>query len=149
MSDFVFNAARGRYAYYASLPGAADALVVVLLEAAGLEADATLRDHDTLAGLLAGSSNEQITMGRKTAAGTAVTVDDTTDSVSVDIGDMTWTSAAGNPVGKLLVCYDPDPGGGTDADVIPLSAHDFVISPDGADIIARIDSLGVIRESDT
>lgn len=149
MGDFVFNAARGRYAHYASLPGAADALVVVLLEASALEADATLRDHDTLAALLAGSSNEQTSMGRKTAAGTSVTVDDTADAVAVDINDVTWTSATGNPVGKLLVCYDPDTTGGTDADVIPLSAHDFAISPDGADVTARIDSLGVIRESDT
>ncbi|MFC8583293.1 hypothetical protein ACFUGD_01770 [Streptomyces sp. NPDC057217] len=149
MTDFVFNAARGRYAHYASLPGAADALIVVLLEAAGLEADATLRDHDTLAALLAGSSNEQTGMGRKAASGVTVTVDDATDSVTVDIADVTWTSAIGSPVGKLLVCYDPDTTSGTDAEIIPLSAHDFMISPDGADVTARIDALGIIRETDT
>ena len=36
------------------------------IETAGLEADATLIDVDTLTALLAGTTNEQTTMGRKT-----------------------------------------------------------------------------------
>jgi hypothetical protein len=137
VASFVFNIAKGRFAYYATLPAANDALIVVLLETAGLEADATLKDYDNLALLLAGTSNEQTTMGRKTASGVTVTVDDTLNLVDVDQADITWTAATGNAVSALLVCYDPDTTGGTDADLIPLTKQDFVITPDGTDVLAQ------------
>jgi hypothetical protein len=136
MANFVFNQAKGRFAYYSTLPAVNDALIVVVLEAAGLEADATLKDHDNLALLLAGTSNEQTTMGRKTAVNVTVTVDDVLNLVDVDQDDVTWTAATGNPTGALLVCYDPDTTGGTDADIIPLTKHDFTVTPDGSDVTA-------------
>ena len=136
MADFVFNIAKGRFAYYATLPAATDGLVVVVLEATGLEADATLKDHDTLAAVLAGTSNEQTVMGRKASTGVTVTVDDTLNQVDVDQSDVTWTAATGNATGALVVCYDPDTTGGTDADLIPLTKHDFTVTPDGTDVTA-------------
>lgn len=136
MANWIANVSKGRFAYYATLPAANDALIVVVLEAAGLEADATLKDYDTLAALLAGTTNEQTTMGRKTASGVVVTVDDTLNLVDVDQNDITWTAATGNATGALLVCYDPDTTGGTDADLIPLSKHDFTVTPDGSDVTA-------------
>ena len=66
MADIVFNIAKGKVGYYASLPAASDALIVVPIEATGIVADATMADYDTLSDLLAGASNEQTTMGRKT-----------------------------------------------------------------------------------
>ena len=142
MADFVFNISKGRAAHYATLPAANDALVVVLLEQAGLEADTALQDYDDLASLLAGSSNEQTVMGRKVITAVAVAVDDGTDSVSADFGDQTWTAALGNPVGKLLVCYDPDTTSGTDSSVIPLTGHDFTVTPDGNYVIVQINASG-------
>lgn len=147
MSNWVFNIAKGRFAYYSTLPAAADALIVVLLETAGLEADATLQDHDTLAAVLAGTSNEQTTMGRQTLTGVTVVVDDAGDDaaahVTVDADDVTWLAAAGNAVSKLLVVYDADTGAGTDTDIIPLMAFDFVITPDGSDITAQVNTSGL------
>ncbi len=140
MSNWIANVSKGRFAYYATLPAVNDALIVVVLEATGLESDATLKDYDTLAALLAGTTNEQTTMGRKTASGVVVTVDDALDRVDVAQSDIVWTSATGNQVGALLVCYDPDTTGGTDADLIPLSKHDFVVTPDGTDITADFGS---------
>lgn len=136
MANWIANIAKGRFAYYSTLPAANDGLVVVVLEAAGLEADATLKDYDTLAALLAGTSNEQTTMGRKAATGVTVTVDDTLNLVDVDQNDILWAAATGNATGALLVCYDPDTTGGTDADIIPLSKHDFTVTPDGSDVTA-------------
>lgn len=136
MANFVFNQAKGRFAYYATLPAATDGLVVVVLEATGLEADATLKDYDTLAALLAGTSNEQTVMGRKASTGVVVTVDDTLNLVDVDQDDILWAAATGNATGALLVCYDPDTTGGTDADIIPLTKHDFTVTPDGSDVTA-------------
>ena len=131
MANIVFNIALGRVASLAALPAANDALVAVPLEAAGLVTDATMRDYDDLVALLAGASNEQTTMGRKTLTGVTVTVDDTLDRVAIDCADITWTAATGNAVGAVVICYDPDTTGGTDADLVPLTKHDVALTPDG------------------
>lgn len=138
MADFVFNIAKGKVAQLATLPNANDALIVIPIEATGVESDATLRDYDTVSALLAAANNEQSTMGRKTITSVTVTVDDTNDRVDVDIADQTWTAATGNAVSDLLIAYDPDTTGGTDADLIPLTWHDFSVTPDGSDIVATI-----------
>ena len=131
MSNLVFNTALGRVASLAALPAANDALIAVPLEATGLVTDATMRDYDDLAAILAGASNEQTTMGRKTLASVTVTVDDTNDRVAVDCADITWTAATGNAIAAVVICYDPDTTTGTDADLIPLTKHDVALTPDG------------------
>lgn len=142
MADFVFNIAKGKIAYYAGLPAANDALVIVPIEATGLEADATLKDYDNLSLLLAGTSNEQTTMGRLTATGVTVTVDDTNDVVNLDMTDPVWSAATGNALGALVICYDPDTTTGTDADLIPLAKYNFAVTPNGNDITAVVNATG-------
>ncbi|MFE9921563.1 hypothetical protein ACFYQA_08270 [Streptomyces sp. NPDC005774] len=136
--NITFNVALGRTAYYASLPAASDGLVMVPLEAAGLVDDATMRDYDDLQALLAGASNEQTGMGRKPLTGVTATVDDTNDRVNLDAADVTWTAATGAPIGAVVICYDPDTTGGTDADLIPLTKHDVSMTPDGSDFTLTI-----------
>jgi len=131
MATIVFNVALGRVAYLASLPAANDALVMVPLESSGLVADSVMRDYDTLADLLAGASNEQTSVGRKTLASVTVTVDDANDRVAVDAADVTWTAPTGSAIGAVVICYDPDTTGGTDADLVPLTKHDLSWTPDG------------------
>ncbi|MFE7510180.1 hypothetical protein ACFU8I_02965 [Streptomyces sp. NPDC057540] len=141
MANLVFNQALGRVASLAALPAANDALIAVPLEAAGLVTDATMRDYDDLATLLAGATNEQTSMGRKTLTGVTVTVDDTNDRVAVDCADITWTSATGNPVGAVVICYDPDTATGTDSDLIPLTKHDVSMTPDGSSYTLTVADL--------
>lgn len=131
MSNIVFNVALGRVASLAALPAANDALIMVPLESTGLVADSVMRDYDTLADLLAGASNEQTTVGRKTLSSVTTTVNDTNDRVDVDAADVTWTSPTGNPVAAVVICYDPDTTSGTDADLVPLTKHDLTWTPDG------------------
>lgn len=147
MAATVFNIAKGKVAYYAGLPAANDAIIAIPLETAGLESDATLQDYDTVSALLAGATNEQSTMGRKTAASVTVTVDDTNNRVDVDCADITWTAATGNACSRLLFCYDPDTTGGTDADLIPLVVDDFVVTPAGGDITYQVATGGWFRAS--
>jgi hypothetical protein len=147
MANVVFNVAKGRFVQLGTLPAANDAIIVVPLEAAGLEADSVLIDYDNLAALLAGTNNEQTVMGRVTATGVTVTVDDTNNWAFVDIADVTWTAATGNALGALLVCYDPDTTGGTDADIVPLTKHDFVVTPNGGDITGQVAATGFGRAS--
>lgn len=149
-TDFVFNVAKGRVRmYYDNVKNntpANSALVVVLLETTGLEADATLKDYDDLAALLAGTSNEPTggSYTRKTVTDTGLSVsaqNDTTDLLDLDIPDQTWTAltTTGNgAIGKLLICYDDDTTGGTDASLVPLTAHSLDFTPDGSDLVVQL-----------
>ena len=92
MADFVFNIAKGKVAQLMkNVDDGAPAnsrVIVVPIETSGIEADATLKDHDNLSVLLAGTSNEQTTMGRKTvaAADITITVDDTNERLMSEHG---------------------------------------------------------------
>lgn len=147
MADGVFNIAKGKVKYYAELPAASDALVIVPIEATGLESDDDLNDYVTLSAILAASNNEQTTMGRKTYTVVTNTVDNVGNTFDSDIADPVWTEASGNPVGKLIICYDPDTGAGTDEDLIPLTYHNFAVTPDGTDITGTIAASGYYRAS--
>lgn len=138
MANIVFNIALGRLAYYASLPATNDALIMVPIETTGIVGDTTMRDYDDLGTLLAGASNEQTTMGRKTLASVTSAVDDTNDRWNIDCADVTWTAATGNAISAVVICYDPDTTTGTDADLIPLTKHDVTMTPDGSDFTLTI-----------
>lgn len=139
MADLTFNISKGTSAYYAGLPAASDAILIVPIENSGLETASTLKDYDTLSAALAGSSNEQTSNGtRKTAASVTVTIDDSNDRVDLDFADVTWTGLTGNALGQLWVVYDGDTGAGTDANILPLTAHDFAVTPDGSDVTASV-----------
>lgn len=151
--DGVFNVSLGIWRQYLGLPAATDALVVVLLKAAGLPAEATLKDFDTLADLLAGTADEADFTGyaRKIiTAGITITVDDANERVDGDMLDVEWDAAVratNNTLGKMLVCYDLDTTGGTDSTLIPVTYHNFVTTTDDAALLARITAAGFVRAS--
>lgn len=153
MADVVFNIALGEVKKYAKLDGGAnDALIIVLLKSAGIEADATIRDHDDLAALLAAANDEAdfTNYARKTVSSATITVDDTNNRVDIDIADQTWTTAGGatnNTLAALLVCYDPDTTAGTDSTIVPLTKHDFSVTTDASDLTAQIAAAGFFRAS--
>jgi hypothetical protein len=90
-------------------------------------------------------------MGRKfladtdLAAGAGATPDDTNNRMDVDIPDQTWAAATGNAISALVVAYDPNSS--ADSAIIPLTHHDFVVTPDGTDIVAVINAAGFYRAS--
>jgi hypothetical protein len=158
MADFVFNIAKGRVVEYYNRVKANDpspsALVIVVLATSGLESDATLKDKDDLAAVVSGATNEVTNTGyaRKVLTDSDLAAlpapDDANDRYDIDIADQTWTAvSAGDGWSKLLICYDANTGAGTDADIIPLCAYDFVVTPAGGDIIAQINSSGFFRAS--
>lgn len=134
MASIVFNVAKGKIAQLATLPLANDAFVIIPVEASGLVVDEVMKDCATLGEILAGPSNEQVTMGRKVLTGLVVNVNHSDDRIEVDADDVTWGAASGNPVGAAVICYDPDTTSGTDADLVPLVKLDFVSSPGGGDL---------------
>ncbi len=142
MANIVFNIAKGRvvefYNRVENNDPANSALILVPIETTGLESDATLIDADTLAAVLAGTTNEQTTMGRKTLTDADLAAlpapDDVNDRYDVSLPTTTWTAASGNAISKILVCYDSDTTAGTDSNIIPLTMFDFAQTPSGADI---------------
>jgi hypothetical protein len=151
MANFTFNNVLGKVRFYTELPAANDALILVLLQFTGLEADATLRDYDDLSTLLAGASNEMTFTGwaRRTLAGITPTVDDTNERVDVDATDATgWTNTGGasERAGKALIVYDPDTTTGTDTTVVPLLAYDCDLTFDvGALTTTPFNAAGFVR----
>lgn len=158
MASFVFNIAKGRIGEYANRVESNDpansAFIVVLLASSGLETAAVLKDKDDLAAVVSGTTNEATNTGysRKTLAnGTlTITTDDTNDRVDIDFADQTWTAVANDgtgAIGALVVCYDSDTTAGTDSNIVPLTYHDFAVTPDGSDITAQLPAGGFFRAS--
>lgn len=128
MAALIPNIAKGKVAYYAGLPAANDALIAVLLT--GTETDDNLRDADTLTAIIALTTNEATFTGysRQTLTGVTVTVDDTNNRTDVDCADPSWSPTSAEALTRLVICYDPDTTGGTDADLIPLFIDDFALT---------------------
>lgn len=142
MANIVFNISKGRvvdlYNRVENNDPANSAIILVPIETAGLETDAVLIDADSLAAVLAGTTNEQTTMGRRVLTDADLAAlpapDDTNDRYEVSLPTVTWAAASGNAISKILVCYDSDTTGGTDTNIIPLTMFDFAQTPSGADI---------------
>lgn len=156
MADLVFNRAKGRGTEWSERVNANDptncVIVVDVLAASGIETDAVLRDKDSFADVVTGTTNFVTQSGvRKTldsAGGVTITYDDTNDRVDVDMPDQTWTAVpAGDGWQDLLTGYDADSTGGTDGDILPWTLHDFAVTPDGSDITAVIATAGFFRAS--
>ena len=155
MANFIFNIAKGKDVAYAENVNnnspANSALVIVLLQAA--QADDALRDYDNLSLLLANAGNTEANFtnygSRKVltdADGITITVNDTANTVTIDIPDQVWTAAGGttdNTLAKLLVCYDSDTTAGDDTNIVPVYAYDFVATTNGENLEARPNAAGL------
>jgi hypothetical protein len=136
MADFVFNVAKGSAGEFAR--DDATKFGILLLKTA--ESDATLKDYDTVAAILAGANTEAdfTNYTRKTALTATRTVDDTNDRVDLDLADQTWTAAGGaanNTLVKLIVFYEES---AADSGRIPITCHDWAVTTDGSDQTATI-----------
>lgn len=145
MADFVFNIAKGATAEM--VRDSAANLLILLLKVA--EADATMKDYDTVAALIAGTPDEAdfTNYARKTGLTGTITVDDTNDRVDNDCADQTWTAAGGasnNTLTDLVFAYQ---NAAADATRIPCTNHDFAVTTDGSDLTAQLNAAGFIRQS--
>ena len=153
MADFVFNIAKGRVVEYAARVEANDptnAVFIVAVFNAG-DTDATIRDVDTVAAIEALASTAEVAnsgYARKSLANGSltITVDDTNDRADVDFADQTWTAvAAGTAWTDVCIAYDSDSTAGTDANIVPMTWHDFAVTPDGSDITMQLNASGFFR----
>ena len=152
MANFVFNIAKGRVAELAERVQNNDpaASVLRVMAMVSTEVDGTLEDLATVAAVTGNANTAEATNTGYTAGGQVITdaagglvsdVDNTNNRWNVDLDDITWSSvAAGDNWTDLLIAYDPD-GTGTEANMIPLTWHDFLVTPNGGDITAQINDF--------
>jgi len=156
MADQVFNIALGRSVELynrVDINDPANAVLVIAAFNSG-DTDAALKDVDTLAAIEALTSTAEATnvnYARKVLTDADIVAfapDDVNDRVDLDIPDQTWTAvAAGTNWTDLAICYDSDSTGGVDANIVPMTWHDFVVSPNGGDVTAQIAATGFFRAS--
>lgn len=159
MADQPFNIAKGRVVEWYNRVENNDptnsAFIVVLLQAA--EADATLIDYDDLGALIGAAGNTEATFtnyARVTVTEADLAAlpapDDTNNRFDVDMPDIVWSSAGNgtnNNLVKMLITYDSDTTGGTDANILPAAHYDFVFTTNSGDLTAQFDAAGFYRAS--
>lgn len=156
MAEFVFNIAKGRVVELynrVDLNDPANAVLVITVwnatatDAAMIDAD----DHAALEAVTNVTEVNNTNYARRILTDTdlvAFAPDDVNDRVDLDIPDQTWTAvAAGSDWTDLTISYDSDSTLGTDANIVPCTLHDFVVTPNGGDITASIAATGFFRAS--
>lgn len=153
MANFIFNISKGRVVARAQNVednSPAGAVIRIFALSVTGDQDAAMIDVDNMAALFALANVAEVTntgYANKSiaAAGLTITVDDTNDRVELFVGDQTFSSiAAGDAWTDLVYAYDPD-GTDTDANTIPLTLHDFAVTPNGGDILADEGANGFFR----
>lgn len=145
MADGKFNIAKGRVVQLVKDTPAK--FGIILLTAA--EADAVLEDYDDIGALIAAAGNTRATFTNyadKTAITATETVDDGNDWNDVSMPDQTWASAGGalnNTMVKAIIFCDLNAG--ADADLMPISHHDFTPTTDGNGLLLQIAAPGFYR----
>lgn len=144
MATHAFNIAKGRAVELTNRVKVADpaASRLYVVPLSTLVAQATAQDVDDFAALITAGAVEATTGGwnRKTIAAADITAigtgDDANDRFDVDFIDCVWTAITVSIV-SLVVCY-ASVATPTNAQMMPLSHHDFVITQDGSDVTATV-----------
>jgi hypothetical protein len=145
MANLVCNISKGRVAELYNRVDAGDpaaARLYVIPIDAGATTDAALTDADDFAAMVTAGVTERTTGGwnRKTLAAAdlaAMAPDDTNDRMDLDTADQVWTAVTAGAVTDLVFCY-ASVASPTNAQLVPLTVHDFAITPDGSDVTATV-----------
>ena len=154
MADLVFNVAKGRGIQMAKNVKDNDPVAAVLriFAIVSTDTDDALKDADTMAAVFALANTAEATnsgYANITDDGTdlTITLDDTNNIHDAILADQTFASiVAGDNWTDLIIAYDAD-GTDTDSGTIPLSLHDFIVTPNGGNIVADFPVTGFFRAS--
>jgi len=143
---FVFNVGKGRVRQLV-----ADGATIKCLLLKTAEADADLKDRDSIQDILDQAGNVEADFtnyARQTLAGLSITVDDVTNRTVAKHSDVTWVGAGGavnNTLAVAIFYLDVD---GTDPNAVPLTGHQYVVTTDGTDLLLRCAEQGFWRSQD-
>lgn len=155
MADGIFNIAKGRFGELFNRVDLNDpansALIAILYKV--IEVDDTLNNYTTVTGIAGGTNTEANFTNYARVVWTDTNIalgspDNTNNRFDYDVPDPLWTSAGGatnNTLAKLVVAYDNDTTAGTDANLVPLSYHDFVITTNGGNLTGTVNAAGFGR----
>ena len=143
MPTLVFNIAKGKVnEYHDRVNGndpAGSELVVIAINST--DTDDAVRDVDSIQALLALASTAEVTntnYARQDLTDTdlaASDVDDTNNRRDAALPQVTFSSiAAGDAWTDIVIAYDST-GSAADSALIPLTIHEFAVTPDGTDIV--------------
>lgn len=147
MATHAFNIAKGRAVELGIRvkngdPSAARLYVIPLSTSV---AQATAQDVDDFAALITAGAVEQTSSGwaRITLAAadlTAFAPDDTNDRYALDSIDLAFGSPTAGSVTGLVVCY-ASVASPTNAQLLPISHHDFAVTGDGTTVTATVTDI--------
>jgi hypothetical protein len=147
MPNFTFNIAKGRGVEFYNRVESNDPTncAFILIPCSADDTEANAQDADTVTAALATAINEQTGGGwvRKTLESAELASlpapDDTNNRYSIAVPQVTWTApTAGNDTTGLLIAFDSDTTGGTDANLIPVTYHVFIVETDGNDVVLNV-----------
>lgn len=150
MANYAFNIAKGRigeFAYRVKNGDPANSRLYAVAIKTDV-AQGTAIDVDDFAAFVSagGVEADNGSYAKKVLAAAdiaTVASDDTGDKYWVDLNDITWSAiAAGNAWVAIIICYASvlTP---SNAQMIPLTHHDFAVTPDGSDIVAQVATAGM------
>ncbi len=140
MASGIFNVAKGKWAYLATLPAGGDALEAILIQTTGLVADSVMQDYATVAAVFAGTSVEATFTNYArfviSAGSTTVAPDNVNNWMLGSSALWVWNNAGGavnNSISKAILAYRPT-SGSSDSAKIPLAYYDFVATTTGTNL---------------
>lgn len=145
MGNAAFNVAKGRAIELVNRVKVGDPsasrLYAIPVDRAAVS-DATLIDCDDFAAVISAGVTERNANGwsRITLAAadiTAVAPDDTNDRQAGDTIDLSWAGPTAGAVSDIVFCYAAV-ASPTNSQLVPLSVHTFVITPDGSAVSATV-----------
>lgn len=151
MADLVTNVAKGRavelHNRVVNNDPATSGLMLTVLRASGLAGDTVLLDCLTLAQVLSispevtNSGYNRITLTDTDLTGFGFVTDNVNNWNIVDTPNVTWPAVlAGDLWAKLIFNYVPIVGTSTDAQITPMTIHDFPWTPNGGFITANVNN---------
>jgi hypothetical protein len=152
VGNIAFNRSKGREVEFAERIIANDPTnsVFVLEIVNTTETDSNLQDIDDFAALEANALTAEVAnsgYARKILDQSTVTrtYDDTNNRVEVFFPDQTWVAvAAGTAWTDAVVGYDSDSTVTSEATLLPVTLHDFAVTPDGSDITLDVPTTGFV-----
>jgi hypothetical protein len=132
---------------FASLPLGTDNIIVVLLQTTGLPSDTIIKRAQFLSNVISAGAVEatftNYSRQVQTNTNVVVSVNTSTDVVSLGLASVVWNAAGGavnNSLSALLVCYRPT-SASADSAITVLTKHDFVGSTTGGNLTATITTI--------
>lgn len=141
MANYMFNIGKGREVELFNRVDQNEPAnsVIVLVPLKVIDTEVNCQDFATLEAVLAGTPDEQTEgASRKVLTDSdiaAIAVNNASNYFPATVPAVKWSAfGSGKNTLGLLICYDSDSTGGTDANILPLIHVDFAVNGDANEV---------------